>query len=199
MSFLQDRVNAVMEELGLLEIADSHVGGSGSFRGISGGQRRRVSIGTEIVTNASLLLLDEPTSGLDSVTASKLLFSLQQASRLASEHLNQAFLVQGKQHTFSLQSPFAGRLTIQVMQKEHFLELSRKFFSSMQRIRHEREQFFAVPLQIFCNFLRDIAESQNLHGDNANARLFPAGADGSVKADCGAVDAPAFSSNVHDP
>ena len=77
----------VMEELGIIDVAESHVGGSGSFRGISGGQRRRVSIGTEIVTNASLLLLDEPTSGLDSVTASKLLVSLQQVNCLFTPNL----------------------------------------------------------------------------------------------------------------
>lgn len=67
-----------MEELGILDIANSRVGGSGGVRGISGGERRRVSIGTEMVTDASLLLLDEPTSGLDSVTATKLLLSLRQ-------------------------------------------------------------------------------------------------------------------------
>lgn len=75
---LQERVSSVLEELGIAEIAERLVGGSGGIRGISGGERRRVSIGTEMVTNASLLLLDEPTSGLDSMAALKLLYSLQQ-------------------------------------------------------------------------------------------------------------------------
>lgn len=50
----------------------------GSFvRGISGGERKRVCIGNEIIINPSLLCLDEPTSGLDSTTALRIVEILQ--------------------------------------------------------------------------------------------------------------------------
>jgi ABC-type multidrug transport system ATPase subunit len=42
-------------------------------RGISGGERKRTSIGYELITNPSLLLMDEPTSGLDSTTSLRIM------------------------------------------------------------------------------------------------------------------------------
>jgi ABC-type multidrug transport system ATPase subunit len=71
------RVEGVLGELGLTHVADSQVGGSGRIRGISGGERRRVTIAMELVTDPSIIVLDEPTSGLDSFNCSRLLRSLR--------------------------------------------------------------------------------------------------------------------------
>ena len=53
------------------------MGGASGIRGISGGERRRVTIGMELVIDPAILVLDEPTSGLDSYTALSLMSSLK--------------------------------------------------------------------------------------------------------------------------
>jgi ABC-type multidrug transport system ATPase subunit len=57
-------VHYVIEQLGMTAMAHKIVG-TVERRGISGGQRKRVNIGMEVVTLPSLLIMDEPTSGLD--------------------------------------------------------------------------------------------------------------------------------------
>ncbi|MED6219790.1 ABC transporter G member 26 [Stylosanthes scabra] len=70
------KVETTIKELGLERCRHTKIGG-GFLKGISGGERKRTSIGYEILVDPSLLLLDEPTSGLDSTSANKLLLTLQ--------------------------------------------------------------------------------------------------------------------------
>ncbi|KAK7324595.1 hypothetical protein VNO77_28288 [Canavalia gladiata] len=70
-----EHAKAVIDQLGLTKCKDSIVG-SPYLRGVSGGERKRVSIGQELLINPNLLFLDEPTSGLDSTTAQRIVSTL---------------------------------------------------------------------------------------------------------------------------
>jgi ABC-type multidrug transport system ATPase subunit/ABC-type multidrug transport system permease subunit len=63
-------VEQVLELLELKSIADRKVGDAGAADGLSPGQRKILTIGVELVSNAPIIFLDEPTSGLDSRAAS---------------------------------------------------------------------------------------------------------------------------------
>ncbi|KAL0692675.1 hypothetical protein Bca4012_059855 [Brassica carinata] len=75
-----EQAETVVADLGLTRCCNSVIGG-GLIRGISGGERKRVSIGQEMLVNPSLLLLDEPTSGLDSTTAARIVATLRSLAR----------------------------------------------------------------------------------------------------------------------
>lgn len=51
------------------------------IKGISGGERKRTSIGVELVNDPYCILLDEPTSGLDSFTAFTIINLLKQLAK----------------------------------------------------------------------------------------------------------------------
>ncbi|KAG0233467.1 hypothetical protein BGW42_007424 [Actinomortierella wolfii] len=74
------RVNAVMHELGLTHIKHTKVGGT-VIRGISGGEKRRVTIAIELLSSPSVLLLDEPTSGLSATDALNVSNAIKELAR----------------------------------------------------------------------------------------------------------------------
>ncbi|KAJ3682778.1 hypothetical protein LUZ60_013005 [Juncus effusus] len=77
------RVEELIKQLGLQNAANTIIGDEG-HRGVSGGERRRVSIGVDIVHNPILLFLDEPTSGLDSTSAFMVVEVLKEIARSGS-------------------------------------------------------------------------------------------------------------------
>ncbi|KAI3993454.1 hypothetical protein MKX01_002467 [Papaver californicum] len=77
------RVQALIEQLGLQNASKTIIGDE-SHRGVSGGERRRVSIGINIIHDPVILFLDEPTSGLDSSSAFTVVQTLQQIAQRGS-------------------------------------------------------------------------------------------------------------------
>lgn len=78
---VREHVERLLDRMGLAHVRDTLIGGE-HVRGISGGQRKRVNIAIELITEPPLLFLDEPTSGLD---ATSTLEVLQVLHSLASD------------------------------------------------------------------------------------------------------------------
>ena len=74
------RVSEVMEEMGLSKCRSTLVGGSGApqgKKGLSGGERKRLTIATELLLCPQVIFLDEPTTGMDSVMAENIIVLLR--------------------------------------------------------------------------------------------------------------------------
>ncbi|EEA27042.1 hypothetical protein TMatcc_004679 [Talaromyces marneffei ATCC 18224] len=69
-------VEQVILELGLKECADTRIGNS-AHKGCSGGEKRRTSIGVQMLANPSVLFCDEPTTGLDATSAYQIIRTLK--------------------------------------------------------------------------------------------------------------------------
>ncbi|CRH03889.1 ABC transporter G family member 2, putative [Plasmodium relictum] len=79
---LDELVHSVLDIMSLTHVKDTIVGDA-FIRGISGGQRKRLSIANEILSNPRLLLMDEPTSGLDSSSALSLVECIQRIAKIS--------------------------------------------------------------------------------------------------------------------
>jgi len=74
------RVDEIIAELRLGKCANTKIGGP-LIKGVSGGERKRTSIGVELITDPNLIFLDEPTTGLDSFTATSVMETLKDLAK----------------------------------------------------------------------------------------------------------------------
>lgn len=70
------RADEIIKELRLNKCQNTKIGGP-LVKGVSGGERKRTSIGVELITDPQLIFLDEPTTGLDSFTATSVIETLR--------------------------------------------------------------------------------------------------------------------------
>lgn len=64
-----NRVDEVISELALTKCRNTVIGIPGRLKGLSGGEMKRLSFASEVLTDPPLMFCDEPTSGLDSFMA----------------------------------------------------------------------------------------------------------------------------------
>lgn len=73
-------VDNLLFKLGLVSCADSRVGDA-KVRGISGGEKKRLSLACELIASPSVIFADEPTTGLDAFQAEKVMETLQKLAK----------------------------------------------------------------------------------------------------------------------
>ena len=74
------RINALIEAFGLRN-QESTLIGTPIRKGISGGQKRRVGVASQLITSPKILFLDEPTSGLDSAASTEVVRYLKHVAK----------------------------------------------------------------------------------------------------------------------
>jgi len=98
-----EAVEGAIQTLGLTKCRETRIGDPGISRGISGGERKRLSIASEILNDPSMIFCDEPTSGLDSFMAESV---IQQLRDLASDPIRPRTIIatihQPSSQTFAL-------------------------------------------------------------------------------------------------
>lgn len=74
------RIDMLLTAFGLTDLTNDLIG-TAIKKGVSGGQKRRVSVAAHLVTGPRLLFLDEPTSGLDSAAAFEVISYLKSVAQ----------------------------------------------------------------------------------------------------------------------
>jgi ABC-type multidrug transport system ATPase subunit len=75
-----NKIDALLTAFGLTNQANTLIG-TPIRKGISGGQKRRVSVASQLITSPKILFMDEPTSGLDSAAAYEVISFVKQIAK----------------------------------------------------------------------------------------------------------------------
>jgi len=88
------RIDGLLESFGLRDQANTLVG-TPIRKGISGGQKRRVSVASQLITSPKILFLDEPTSGLDSAASYEVMSFVKDVASEYKVHMLKASTYDG--------------------------------------------------------------------------------------------------------
>lgn len=149
------RVDALIGELGLAEVGDARIGDD-RVRGISGGERRRVSIGVDVVHDPRVLILDEPTSGLDSAAALQIVHMLKKMA----ENRGRTVIISIHQPGFRILNLFDSVALMAVGSILHQGSLD-ELHAHVKSVGHE------IPLHVnFVEFAMDSISTLQIHSND---------------------------------
>ncbi|KII62136.1 Protein white [Thelohanellus kitauei] len=77
---VRKKVEEILTEFSLDSCRNTRIGSIEKGTGISGGERRRLAIASQIIASPKIIFLDEPTTGLDSHTAETVIKILKRLS-----------------------------------------------------------------------------------------------------------------------
>ncbi|EWS74863.1 ABC transporter family protein (macronuclear) [Tetrahymena thermophila SB210] len=145
-------VDEILKNLKLERCQNTLIGGQ-FVKGISGGERKRASIGFELVANPSVLILDEPTSGLDSFTAYLLITELK---RYAQQ--------KGKTVIFTIHCPSSDIWSmfdrILLLADGRFIYQGGNYFMSIAHSKDSNTQNYPIYFEGYDSQIKDIVESE---------------------------------------
>lgn len=153
-------INDLIRKMGLSDVANIPIG-DGNIKGISGGEKRRVSIAIQLLNDSKILLLDEPTSGLDSFTSSSII-SL----------LNELAQTEKKTIILTIHQP-----KIEIFEKfDNILLLTDGYVvydgSPKGLINHFAEMGFKPDYNInFADYILDVISNRGLGGDDITTKM----------------------------
>lgn len=153
-------INDLIRKMGLSDVANIPIG-DGNIKGISGGEKRRVSIAIQLLNDSKILLLDEPTSGLDSFTSSSIISLLND-------------LAQNEKKTIILT---IHQPKIEIFEKfDNILLLSDGFVvydgAPKGLIKHFAEMGFKPDYNInFADYILDVISDRGLCGEDVTSKM----------------------------
>ncbi|KAJ5644238.1 ABC-2 type transporter [Penicillium longicatenatum] len=151
-------VEQLIQSMGLAHCSDTVVG-SVRLKGISQGERRRLSIAIQLLTDPEVLVLDEPTSGLDSFTTFSIIRMLQE------------YASKGRTVILSIHQPqqelFEHFTYLMLLSSDGHMICAGRSSSILARIQDSARQIFEQGINP-ADFIMDLA----VHGDLTNSTEF---------------------------
>jgi len=182
----KELVDAVIAVLGLTKCERLVIGRPGAKQAISGGQRKRVSIGIELVANPSVLILDECTTGLDATSALELMECLQQIAKEGRTVI--AILHQPRYEIFERT---LDRVMLMAKGKIVYKGAADEAMPHFERLGYQRQQQQSNPAEFLLevlstadeaalnSFFEENAKQQGEGGDENSVHLDDSGEEGS--------------------